>query len=107
MDVSKDCSIFRFKRAFISVNFKDESRFSVRLLVWSPPSSLALSRVSYDYFITRTQCLTASKLVNSLCSLGTSVFQPPQNSNSDFPVIAEQLPAILAQRFKLTDRKRL
>ena len=39
------------KRAFVSVNFGDESRVGVRLPIWTPPSSLTLSRISKHHLI--------------------------------------------------------
>ena len=45
---------------------EDESRLGARLLIWSPPSSLALSRVSNYDFITGAHCLGTAETVSVL-----------------------------------------
>ena len=65
-----DCGPGLFaKRALVSVLPCDESRFGVRLPLWTPPSSLALTRVSKHYLISNANCLRSSMSVTWLRSL--------------------------------------
>ena len=73
MNVLDDRAVFRFTRAFISMNFEYDSRFGVRLPIWSSPSSLALAGISYDNFISGLKVLRSPKFVCQIRSFGTGV----------------------------------
>ena len=83
--------------------FQYESRVGVRLLVWSPPSSLALSGVSYYNLIARTQSLAPAEFVDIVSSFRTSFSQPCEDTHFYLPVITKQLAAIITQRLELAD----
>ena len=89
------------------MNFEDESRFGVRLPIRTPPSSLALTRISNDNFVTRLQMLRRTKSVRQVCPFSAALFQPTQYSDPDFAVIAKQSPHIVTDRLELADRKGL
>ena len=63
MHVLEGCVVFETKCTLVTMNFCDESWFSVRLFVWSPPSSLALSRVSDHDFVSSFDTFVAAESV--------------------------------------------
>ena len=107
MNVFQNCSVASSERAFVTVNFENESRFGVRLLIWSPPSSLALTWVSHNNLISRAERFRAAESVRRIRSLRARLFQPTQNTYSDLSVITKQLLAVVTERFKLAYRERL
>ena len=103
MNIFQNTSIFCFKGCLIAVYFQYESRVGVRLLVWSPPSSLALSGVSYYNLIARTQSLAPAEFVDIVGSFCTSFLKPGEDMHFNLPVITKQLAAIFTHRLELAD----
>ena len=73
MNVLPHRPILGSERALITMDFEDESRFGVRLLIWSPPPSLALSRISDDYLVAWAERLGAAESIDGFCSLRAGV----------------------------------
>ena len=89
------------------MDFKDEGRFGVRLLIRTPPPSLALTRISQNNFIAGFDTLGPAKAVRQLCAFGARVGKPTHYPNTNIPVIFKQRLNIGADGLEFVDSERL
>ena len=76
MNVAKDAAIQEAELTLVPVNIKYLSGVGVRLSVWSPPSSLTLTLITYNNFVAWLNALVATKPVLQIGALFASFAEP-------------------------------
>ena len=104
MNIINNPTVMGANLALVSMNVEYESRVGVRLPIRCPPPSLALSRITYDNFITWLQRFGTAKSVSEFRSF---LAMPPQSSLDISPWHVTSGGRVPQERMRRPDQERV